>query len=923
MQTFLQQLIKELDLSVSSLPSTTFVLPSKRAVILLKKELLAYYNTEVFLAPNLYSIEEFINEISGFQALSTPQALMELYHTYLEINKTKTKDSLVNFLNWGQTLLQDFSEIDSYHIDAYELFDYLSAVKDIEHWSQDVSSVYVANYLEFWKQLPLLYNQYTQRLTTQSRGYTGMIYKQARKRIDTYLQKDKDTTYILAGFNALNTCEQFIFQHMLKENRARVFWDIDRYFLENTYHEVGFFIRQYRQKWKYYQSNPMEVLHDYYTAPKKIDCIGIPKQVGQALYANTILSTFTKEKQRETALVLADETLLQPVINNLPSNLERFNITMGLALKNISLSAFFHQWFELHLNVDDKGFPYKMVQALLRMPQSIAILGTESVEVLLIHIEKENRLYFDLKNLSKPLAHIDQPKVIENLSILFDRLPTVQLYIQKSFAFLTALQDAHQSQKVNHYSILVETYIKRYQHLLLQLEVLSINYKSIKDLDVVYFLWKHLEQHETLDYIGTPLKGLQLMGMLETRCLDFEHIILTSVNEGVLPKGKSIQSFVPYDIKLRFGIPTYREKDAIYAYHFYKLIQRASTVHLLYSIQTDGLGASQPSRFIQQLCIDTHPNHQLKSYQVTPEFQVSSLDNFQVSKTDRVLGILRDWIAKGASPSSLSLYLRNPLFFYYQYVLKVNLENSKKGITNSLFGTVVHFILQMLYVPLINQKLTVDILLSLSEHIDEYTQLAFKKYYHWSLMQSGKNLLYYEMVKFQIQQFIDYEISRVRSGDDIVILALEKRLHYEFSLSDLSLGKIALKGTVDRVEICNGKLRIIDYKTSLVLPNQVKCSDVALLIEDQKYDKALQLVIYAYIYLKLHQDITHIDCGIYSLKQIKKGFLPFALVSGSGKSKSEILGISTEQIKGIEQTVIYPILHSIFDPSIAFKEHSV
>ena len=379
---------------------------------------------------------------------------------------------------------------------------------------------------------------------------------------------------------------------------------------------------------------------------------------------------------------------------------------------------------------------------------------------------------------------------------------------------------------------------------------------------------------ETLDFIGQPLTGFQIMGMLESRNLDFETVIITSVNEGILPSGKSNNSFIPFDVKRDYGLPTYKEKDAIYVYHFYRLIQRAKNIYITYNTEPDVLEGGEKSRLITQLLTDKNLEEHITHTIATPKISIDPKPLIQIEKDGQFMEDLRTFAQNGFSPTSLTNYIRNPIDFYTRNILKINdLEEVEENIAANTFGTIIHDSLEQLYTPLINQVLTEEHIKSIKNQVSEIVQHQFTQNLSGVDISKGKFLLVYNVILKYLHNFLDDELQQLKRHE-IKILALEERYEELITVPGLDF-PIKLKGTLDRVDEFDSTIRIIDYKTGKVEAKNVKVTDWEALITDYDKSKAFQLLCYAYLYSKKHGK-SDVLAGIISFKHLSKGLFSFS-----------------------------------------------
>ena len=484
--------------------------------------------------------------------------------------------------------------------------------------------------------------------------------------------------------------------------------------------------------------------------------------------------------------------------------------------------------------------------------------------------------------------------------------------------FLVLIQSIRTIEIVKNNTLLLEQLYKFYT-IFNQLKDLCATFSYINNLKSFKQLFKQLLSTETLDFQGNPIEGIQIMGMLESRLLDFETIIITSVNEGVLPSGKSNNSFIPFDLKIKNGLPTYKEKDAVYTYHFYRLLQRAKNVYILYNTEPDALEGGEKSRLITQLLTDENRTD-ITEYIATPQIQSFTKKNETIFKTKSLVALIQEKAKKGFSPSSLSNYIRNPIDFYKQNLLHINdVLQVEETLAPNTFGTIVHDSLEELYAPLVGINLTVELLNGIKKNIPQIVSLNFEKTYKEGNISSGKNYISFHVILKYIQTFIDAEISAL-NDHSIKIIALEQSLSVPLQISGLDF-PIILKGKLDRIDEFDGITRIIDYKTGKVERRNVEIMDWDILTEEYQYSKAFQLLCYGLMYFKTNpKENLSIQAGIISLKNFAEGTLLFAQKESARGTKNHI--INNEVISDFEQ-ILGQLITEICNADIPFTEKEV
>ena len=578
MQSFLEAVVDDLidqDYNISEL---VIVLPNKRSGIALLNMLSRKLKKTNF-SPQIYSIESFVEHVSGLTAIPHSEQLFILYTAYCKI-QNKDKESFSNFCNWASMLLYDFTEIDQHLLEHRQVFDYLKAVQDINHWSSQQQTDMISSYLSFWNSIPLLYNHFCNSLFKAQKGYAGLIYRKAAEDIEYYIA-NTTARHIFVGFNALNKAEEHIIQAILAQDGNTIYWDIDSSFLLKKNHPAATFIKNYKEQWSYYKNNDFKWISDTYKGEKEISELAFPDDISQVKYIGHILSSFSAERLTKTAVILADETLLIPLLSALPKNIAALNVTMGIPLLKTPIASFFEYLFRMHKNKREQGFYYKDVLTILNQSQTKLLLA-DTAHNIISYLTATNTVYITYKTLIG--LESDNP----SLSFLFgDWKIDIAETIENCLGIINRLQKKLQEKK----EVVALEYAYGFYTIFNQLSLLHTRYNYLDSFETLYYFYRDALRTETVDLKGDPYKGLQIMGILESRLLDFDHIIMASVNEGLIPSGKTQNSYLPFDLRLAHNLPTFKEKDMVYAYHFYHVLQRAKTAHFCYTASSDGLGA--------------------------------------------------------------------------------------------------------------------------------------------------------------------------------------------------------------------------------------------------------------------------------------------------------------------------------------------
>ncbi len=914
-QRFLYRLSEEIKRNFpSSMHDLVVVLPNKRAKVFLLEQLKQFYDQSVF-APSIISVEELVQDIAQLRGIDSIELLFEFYHVYKNRVGEQAED-FDYFVNWARMLLQDFNEVDRYLLNPTHVFSYLKDIEDINHWAVNVDQQtdLIKNYLQFWEQIPLYYTALYEYLKSKKIGYQGMIYREAVAGHQDFL-KTKDNQYYFAGFNALNAAEEVIIQHFLVEGRARVFWDIDAVFLHDPYHDAGLFLRRIKKQWPYYENHPFEWITTHFSEEKNIEIIQTPKSVGQAKIVGGVIEQALAKGTAldQIAVVLGDENLLQPVLYGLPHTVSSLNITMGYSGNSSPVQLFLNKVFKMHLAAVRRGgkqyvFYYRDVLEVLTSP---VMEGLFAVDTVVSEIQKKNLTFFSFDRFESWIKGSDTEEKRLVFDAWSDKDPAAILKGLIALIILVKNRLVVDSQQ----NRLMKTFLFTTYNLLNRLLSYCEKYPFIHSIELLHVLYKQIMDMSEVSFEGDPLEGLQIMGILESRVLDFDTVIVTSVNEGKFPSGKTQQSFIPYDVKRELGLPTYKEKDAIYSFHFYHLLLRAKQVYLIYNSQAEGIDAGEKSRFLAQLEMEKQAAHHLTNVTYSAYLPDKAYAPISIGKSEELMEKLKEIATvKGFSPSALTAYLRNPLQFYVQQVLRIReVEEVEESVALNTLGTIIHNALENLYQPYVGQVLDVGMIKAIQQVADEEVQKQFEEIYNSDKEKMGKNLLAFEVAKRNVYHFLREELSGLEQGDQVELLALETRLEHVLEDSRFPY-PIKLFGFVDRIERRNGTIRVIDYKSGKVEANQVKLSQWEGLTTHLKNDKIIQLLCYALMYAD-QKNLETLEAGIYSFKNRREGFLFFGVREGRTVDHA----ITPSVLTAFRDELIELIL-LILDPETPFVE---
>ncbi|MFM7024173.1 MAG: PD-(D/E)XK nuclease family protein [Flavobacteriales bacterium] len=850
------------------------VLPSKRAGLFLKKEIAKIFNKTIW-SPFILSQDDFIQEICQAKIISSFELTLHFYSVYKDLPSDVEKDDFNEFLNWAPALLNDFDSIDRHLVDPAKFFGYINESRALEVWNVggEPLSDFQKDYLRFWKNLYQYYTALNESLVKEQLLTRGQAYRKTAEIVAQPDYKSRWQKIIFAGHNALTPAEEKIIVSSLKNGNAEILFDSDEYYLYNKSQEAGTFLRKYMNSWKASDFRWKEDLLQ--KDNKNINIIACPQNIIQAKVAGEIVKTKFPLNSPDSAVILCDENLLLPFLNHLPEDTTAVNITMGFPLKQTDLYPLLIQLFALHDNALLKGKDY-----LFYHQDLLLLLAHEKMQLV---TDKEKHNDFRQWITANNKVYITTERCIEFLGeesrfLLAATNKTGKGFLSSMLQLTLVLKEKYGDDRPveSEYLFTFYTFLQKLSNLVekYQLEELN-NLKALKRVCI------KLIKQEKLAFYGEPLRGLQIMGMLESRTLDFENIVLLSVNEGVIPKDKQQQSFIPFDIKKEFGLHTHQENDAIFAYHFYRLLQRAKNVYLLYTSAGDGMGAQgEKSRFLKQIEMEYagkgNPNITLHSTQAALPSSAGKKGDIDIESSVNIIEKLGSMAEKGFSPSAINKLIACPLDFYYRYILGLGeLDEVEEDIEASSMGTAIHNTLEKMYRPFVGKVLPVDEVKKMLLLVEPYLKTSFEEV-KISEISQGKNHLTFNIAVDVIIQFLRNEISYLEElaieNQVLTIVSLESKIEGELEIEVGGKTQIIkLKGIADRIDKIGNTIRLVDYKTGSVKDDEL--SFTMENISSTKKSKALQLMWYSMLYLENHPEIKSITPGIISFRSLSKGMI--------------------------------------------------
>ena len=891
---FLSKIISELLSETSDLSQTVVVLPGKRPVVFLK-QILKEQKYEGFL-PEFFTVDELIKKISGKQHIQGISLWLFGYDVYKKIYPEET---LENFLKWFPTLLKDWDDMLKFSEEDKAVLEYMLDDERIKNWGEtlgDGDNVRKRN-LNFWKKMNVFLPKLKENLHAKYWATDGMIHEMVREKINDFAE-ETETKFVFCGFNALTPLEEKLIRELLQKGKTECFFQADEYYIKDLKQEAGKFLRKHMH-WKEFNENrKFQWIENSFCEEKNIKVYEVAGNVAQTKILPEILQEIPKENYSKTAVVLLDENLLLPSLDAV-SFVDNLNITMGFPIKNLGFSGAVKKLFYLQkqLEKNDKSYYYLDVFSVLEeFPDNEE--DKKIIDRFTAKIEDENIVYISKKMMQESLGELSYFQLFEK------RTAAELLEDLSNFCYQLKFREID--------DILYEN-VSLFETTFKILKNHMKDYDFEISIDALEVLMNQLVNSENLDFQGEPLEGLQFMGLLETRLLDFENIILLSVNEGKLPLGNTQNTYLPFDVRRNFGLNTFLENDSIYAYHFYRLLQNAKNIYLLYNALGSGVNTGEKSRFITQMEMESP--HKMEHIVIENTSEPILQEPIIIEKTEKVLEKLNEWKG-GISASHLISYLYNPIDFYLNNILKAKeTEEIEEELSQRNYGNLVHYALEELYGELQGKILKESDIEDLKPKINEAIDSAISELKHQpELYERGMNYIHKSMAAKVVEHILDYDLGLIKAGNSLEIISLENRINAEFLMGENG-EKINFIGYIDRIDRLNGVVRVIDFKTAKaknlsMKPKEEKLEDFMGSADSKQ---ALQLSIYAY--MVLHNEkfyVNQLQCGIWSFAEIGKGVQTLKIYDDENID-NENVSICMNSIKNI--------ILEILNPEIPFKEN--
>ncbi|WP_462388656.1 PD-(D/E)XK nuclease family protein [Phocaeicola coprocola] len=942
METFLKQVAHDLyNKTEGNFTKVAIVFPNKRASLFFN-EYLAQESDRPIWSPTYVSISELFRQSSDLSIADPIKLVCDLYKVFQKA--TGSKETLDDFYFWGEMLIADFDDADKNMADTHALFSNLKDLNELmdnydflEEGQKEALSQFFHNFsinqvtelkqrfISMWNVLGDIYAEYKALLESQSIAYEGMLYRQVIEQLD--VEALPYNKYIFVGFNVLNKVEHTLFKKLNEAGKAMFYWDYDTFYLNKTPHEAGEFIRRNLRD---FPSELPASFFDNLNQPKEVTFIESPTENGQVRYLPQWIRENLTSQEKETAVVLCNEALLQPVLHALPDNVKHINITMGFPLSQTPAYSFVNALMELHTsgyNPNNGRYLFAEVISVLKHPYTRQL--SPEAEKLEQTLTRDNRFY--------PLpSELKQDNVLELLftprrnnldlcSMLSEALKEVAvIYQQQAASHSDAFDQLYRESLFKTYTL-----VNRF-HTLIESKELNVQAGTFQRL------LTRVMSSSSIPFHGEPAIGMQVMGVLETRNLDFRHLIMLSVNEGQLPKAGGDSSFIPYNLRKAFGMTTIDHKIAVYAYYFYRLMQRAEKVTLVYNTATDGINRGELSRFMLQFLIEWgYPvlRKQLEAAQ-SPQSSAPIIIEKTPDVMERMKSVFdfRSNPKALISPSALNCYLDCPLKFYYKYVALLSAPDEVTAdIDSAKFGSIFHYAAEHIYKDLtahgkLISRENLETLLKDEVRLQTYVDNGFKELFfnlppNEQPEYNGIQLINSAVIVKYIQQLLRNDLRYA----PFTFVGSEQRIFENIEICT-STGDIQSRigGIIDRIDSKGESLRIVDYKTGgdADTPANVQ----SLFIPDKKRSNyVFQTFLYASIVCKKLREKNDsrlvAPALLYIHRAASENYSPVIQMGEPRKPKEPVDNFA--QYEGDFRENLKTLLEDIFNPDISFTQTEI
>lgn len=856
-----------------------------------------------FFMPQTMVIDDLVAHLGGLEVVPPEFLLFELYriHTELEGEERKYK-TFEEFIPFGELMISDFSEVDRYMVDARDLFQNLHRMKEVLEWDVEnpTMSEFQRNYLRFYQSLYEYYRRLRQRLTERGQAYSGMAYRSVAERLQNGQWPDEsgrlssgDTignwgprTYFV-GFNAISECERRIIGEFVRRGIGHLLTDGDNYYYSDEHQEAGYFLRKHSKEFADLGHYGPSL---FATTEKDITIVECPENVLQCKFAGQLLSEHpdwmtdkkptndedsdyqasTDPDAGSTAIVLADESMLMPTLNSLPDVADRnchVNVTMGYPYSDSQLHTLVLKLLELYRRHNEQGYYHTNVVDVLSdwyINQMTAMKAARKDTERLL--KKEDLVRVNASQLATLTTEFDLNEILPSRMLSPDECIDQVLHVASLLATDEKIITNQRERQAMGALVEVMDYLKRLQQ----------EYHFIQNIDTLEKIYLRIAQRHTIAFLGEPLSGLQILGMLETRNLDFHRIILLSAGEGVLPAARSEATLIPHELKRAFNMPTYKERDSVYAYNFYRLLQRAEKIYLVYSSDLENIGKGEESRLLKQVRSELATRYpqtiKVHDWVVATDGKLRHAIEAPTPgiKDTAVMQKLHSiGSGNGFSPSALEIYTDCQLKYYYMKILGLEeQEGVEDDIDTTELGNTVHNVLKDIFEPFVGRRVDAAALRSARSNIDRKLDIEMEHLMRSGRTLEGRNAFIRSVAKTQLERVLEREAA-IADSHRLEIVAVEHDYKYDIARGEWHDGDrerlVYIAGRVDRIDRLDGRLRVIDYKTGKLESTEITYTTGGNTIPG----KWLQLMCYALMHRRNFPSNENLQVGIYPLRYLR------------------------------------------------------
>lgn len=891
---FLQQVAHILLNKHESLFSNLLLLfPNKRAITFFNKHVAGFVQNPIFM-PKQITISEYIQEQSHLVIADQIILLSELYASFCKI--TGSKDTFEEFYYWGEMILSDFDDIDKYLLNAKQVFSNVQDIKELtsfsdyltenqtsaikQYWNTflEKDSKGKEEFLKIWEKLYDVYTDFKEKLREKNIAYSGMVYRDVAERIKT----DFDNSYhgvAFIGFVALNKCEEQIFQTYKRSGKAEFYWDTDAYFIEQQEHEAGFFLRDNIREYE-----PSHEIESNYQREKSINTYSFSSNIAMVKYVAELLNE--DDSFEDTAIVVLDDNLLTPLLYSLPEKIKAFNISMGYAFSNTTFFSFFSDLIEIHMYKKKGMFTNKQIERLMNQPL-LNQFFPEYCEMKMVELLNSKKYFLGssfFSDNSFMLKLVDDNLINQSFDVLLEIIINLK-------DLILSRDETGTMEEID-----LEFLFSLYTEVNKLKEALDLSGLHFDNMKLLAKLLKRVLQGIEVTFIGEPLKGMQIVGILETRLLDFEKIVILSANEGYLPKKNVSSSYIPYNLRKGFGMPTVKHQDAMYSYYFYRMMQRVKQAHLLYVESTAAESKAERSRYISQMLFEGIHSIQEKTQEITISVQPEVKINIEASSVKELIEPFFHE-KRTLSPTAVNTLIACSLKFYFKYLKGFSVPDEvSEMMQENDFGLIFHKAIEELYKPFNRKEISKEDIGKLIKNQDYLKQILYESieevYYLKASEIDGYNEIVFELLLKYLNQILvaDWEYA------PFSLLGLEREVVYSIPCEH---GSLTFKGAIDRLDIKEGIVRPLDYKTGKAV---FDFKDVESLFGEKKTNKVtLQTLMYAMLLDHVGKGEYKIVPSVYSLREQMKGgeYKVLKNLEFYSEVKSEFEAILTQSITQI------------------------